>query len=349
MRVQLKGLNSVTKRLKDGTTVTYWYAWKGGPRLQGRPGDPEFIASYHQAVSQRKVPPVGVLFSILHRFQQATEFTDLAERTRQDYVRLIKVIEKEFGDFPLAALAERGAKDVFRSWRDKLAKRSRRQADYAWAVLARVLSWALNRGLVAANPCQRGGRLYRSSRRDKIWTLDDELNFLEKAPAHLHLALQLALWTGQRQGDLLSLCWSAYDGKTIRLQQSKTGARVAIPVGSPLKLALDGTKKRSTIILVTKAGAPWTGDGFRSSWRKACNDAGISGVTFNDLRGTAVTRLALAGCTEAEIATITGHTLRDVRSILDANYLHRDPALAEAAIRKLEERTKAPNRAPNCA
>ena len=56
-----------------------------------------------------------------------------------------------------------------------------------------------------------------------------------------------------------------------------------------------------------------------------------------------MTRLALAGCTEAEIATITGHALRDVRSILDAHYLHRDPALAESAIRKLENRTKIPD------
>jgi hypothetical protein len=39
---------------------------------------------------------------------------------------------------------------------------------------------------------------------------------------------------------------------------------------------------------------------------------------------------------KAEIATITGHSLRDVRSILDAQYLHRDRALAESAIRKLE-------------
>ena len=65
-------------------------------------------------------------------------------------------------------------------------------------------------------------------------------------------------------------------------------------------------------------------------------EAGIVGVTFHDLRGTAVTRLAIVRCTEAEIATITGHSLRDVRSILDANYLHRDPALAESAIKKLE-------------
>jgi hypothetical protein len=56
-----------------------------------------------------------------------------------------------------------------------------------------------------------------------------------------------------------------------------------------------------------------------------------------------VTRLARAGCTEAEIVTITGHSLKDVRSILDAHYLHRDPALGESAIRKLETRTNSPN------
>ena len=58
--------------------------------------------------------------------------------------------------------------------------------------------------------------------------------------------------------------------------------------------------------------------------------------------GTAVTRMAINEATEPEIAAVTGHTLRDVRSILDANYLHRDPALAENAIRKLERGTKPP-------
>ena len=67
------------------------------------------------------------------------------------------------------------------------------------------------------------------------------------------------------------------------------------------------------------------------------------GVTFHDLRGTAVTRLALVGCTVPEIAAITGHSLRDVGAILGAHYFNRDPALAESAIRKLEMRTKSPN------
>ena len=226
------------------------------------------------------------------------------------------------------------------AWRDDLARASRRQADYTWTVLARVLSWGVNRGLVAVNPCERGGRLYHGSRADKIWTLEDEAAFLDRAPAHLHLPLILALWTGQRQGDLLRLPWSAYDGTHIRLRQSKTGRRVVIPIGAPLRERLDASAKLGPIILTTSEGRPWTADGFRSSWGKAQKTAGVVGVTFNDIRGTAVTRLALVQCTEAEIATITGHSLRDVAAILDAHYLHRDVALAESAIRKLEAGTK---------
>ena len=150
----------------------------------------------------------------------------------------------------------------------------------------------LDRGLVAANPCERGGRLYRGSRAEKIWTAADEAAFLDRAPAHLHLPLLLALWTGQRQGDLLRLPWSAYDGTHIRLRQGKTGGRVVIPVGAPLKAALDAAPKRSPIILTNSDGKPWTSDGFRASWGKACKAAGVVGVTFHDLRGTAVTRLA---------------------------------------------------------
>jgi integrase len=350
MRVRLKGITGKRWVLKDGTHVTYWYAWKGGPRLRGEPGDPEFIASYNEAIARKITPPHGVLLNILQRYQSSGEFTSLAERTRRDYARLIrKSIEPEFGDFPLSALTDRGARGVFLDWRDRLAQRSRRQADYALIVLQAALSWAMDRGLVAANPCTRGGRLYRGSRRDKIWTLEDEIAFLERAPRHLHLPLTLALWTGQRQGDLLRLTWTAYDGSRITLKQSKTGARVVIPVGSPLKVALDATPKRSPVVLVNSDGKPWSADGFRSSWRKACKAAGVVGLTFNDLRGTAVTRLALAGATEPEIATITGHALRDVRSILDSHYLNRDPALAESAIRKLERRTKTPESAPECA
>ena len=137
---------------------------------------------------------------------------------------------------------------------DKIAAASgRRQADYAWTVLARVLSWSLNRGLIGVNPCERGGRLYRGGgRAEKIWTAADEAAFLERAPAHLHLPLLLALWTGQRQGDLLRLPWSAYDGKHIRLRQSKTGVRLFISITclSVVVRQLYGDQKRSPAVTI---------------------------------------------------------------------------------------------------
>jgi integrase len=348
MRVTLKGINSVRKKLADGTYRTYWYAWKSGPPFRGEPGSPEFHASYQEAVARKVTPPRGKLLSVLQAYQDSEDFRGLAASTRRSYIALIKRIEKAFGDFPLAAVTDRRSRGVFLAWRDRLAVNAgRRQADYAWSALARLFSWGFDRGLVLDNPCKAGGRLYRGgSRAENIWTADDEAAFLERTSKHLHLALMLALWTGQRQGDLLGLPWSAYNGTHIRLRQSKSGVRVIIPVGARLKAALDAAPKRSTLILTNSDGNPWTSDGFRRSWGKACKAAGIVGVTFHDLRGTAVTRLALAGCTEAEIATITGHTLRSVRAILDTHYLSRDPGLAENAIRKLERserRTKSPN------
>jgi integrase len=344
VRIQLKGINRITKRLADGSKRTYWYAWKGGPPLCGEPGSAEFVASYNAAVAQKVVPPRGTLLSIMQTYQASGDFQGLADATRKGYVWHIRRIEKAFHDFPLSGLTDRRARGEFMAWRDRVAASSgRRLADYSWTVLARILSWALDRGLVLANPCTRGGRLHRATRRDNVWTAADETAFLKAAAPHLHLPLILALWTGQRQGDLLRLPWSAYDGRHIRLRQSKTGARVVIPVGAPLKAALDAAVKSSTMMLTNHMGQPWTPHGFQSSWLRATKRAAIVGLTFNDLRGTAVTRLAIAGCTEAEIATISGHSLRDVRSILDLHYLSRDPALAESAIAKLERRTKTPN------
>ena len=336
MQIKAKGLHWTPVTLADGSKKTYYYAWRGGPRLNGEYGSPEFIASYNAAIATKVVVPEGKLLSLLQGYQASQDFLGLRERTRADYIKQIEKIEQKFGDAPVKALADPRTRGIFMDWRDELALRSKRQADYAWTVLARVLSWAKDRGKITVNPCERGGRVYHGTRVDFVWSVEDEAAFLEHAPAHLHLPLLLALWTGQRQGDLLRLPWSAYNGASIRLRQSKTGARVEIPVGAPLKVALDAAKRHGPIMLTSTDARPWTPDGFRASWGKACKKAAIAGITFNDLRGTAVTRLALVGCTEAEIATITGHSLRDVRSILDAHYLHRDIELARSAITKLE-------------
>lgn len=127
MRIRLKGLNSKRKRLADGSFKTYWWAWKGGPPLQGEPGTPEFMASYNAAVARKVTPPRGMLLSVLRQYQDSEDFRLLADSTRRSYIPLIARIEKAFGDFPLAALTDRRTRGVFMAWRDQIAANAGRR------------------------------------------------------------------------------------------------------------------------------------------------------------------------------------------------------------------------------
>jgi integrase len=344
VRVRLKGLASVTKKLATGERRTYFYAWRGGPRLDGEPGSPRFIASYNAAIATKIAPPAGVLQGVLTKYQSSSAFTGLTPRGRADYTQHIVRIEKEFGDLPLTALADKRTRNVFLEWRDQRALTSARQADYGWTVLKAILNWALDRGLVTHNPATKGGKLYHGSRVNQVWTDVQEANFLSKAPKTMHLPLLLGLWIGARQGDLLRLTWSAYDGAFIRFTPSKTerktGVRVTVAISGPLKMALDSTPKRSPLILTNADGQPWNKDAFQKAWARACKMAGVEGVTFHDLRGTAVTRLAKAGASHIEISQITGHSLKDVGRILEKHYLAHDPSIAASGIAKLEEHVR---------
>jgi integrase len=342
VRVHLKGVHSVRKRLATGKTETYYYAWRGGPRIAAELGTSEFVRLYSEAYAKRKLPPPGTLFTLIAEFKASAEFEGKEPSTKRAYLSYLKLIEAEFGDMPIAALNDPEVRGVFKTWRDGMAA-TPRKADYAWTTLARVLSVAKDRGRIPINPCERGGRLYEAERSDKVWTETDIGRLLSVAGPRIEAALLLALWTGQRQGDLLRLPWSAYDGKHIRLRQNKGGRRLKIPVGGPLRAQLEAISRVSPTMLTNSYGAPWTSDGFRTSWGKACAKAGITDLTFHDLRGSAVTRLAIAGCSVPEIASITGHSLKDVEDILDKHYLSRDQALAENAIEKLERRTKTVN------
>ena len=66
VKVDLKGIAKVTAKGR-----TYWYAWRGGPRLSGEPGSPEFMASYNEAIEQRITRFIDCAHSAdADRFQQ---------------------------------------------------------------------------------------------------------------------------------------------------------------------------------------------------------------------------------------------------------------------------------------
>ena len=268
MRVRLKGINSFTTRLADGTVRTYWYAWKGGPRINAEPGSPEFVQLYSEAVAAKVKRSDETFGSLIDYFKDQSEYTALGDKSKRAYDQYLKLIEAKFGTMPVGALEDRRARGDFKAFRNTFAD-TPRKADYVWTTIARVLSVAKDHGKISVNVCERGGRLYESDRSEIVWTAEDIRAFCVVASVELPAALLLALWTGQRQGDLLRLTWTDYDGMYIRMRQSKGRGskgrrRVTIPVGPPLKAALDAAlkEKRSAVTILVNSTEPTVDGGW---------------------------------------------------------------------------------------
>ena len=161
--------------------------------------------------------------------------------------------------------------------------------------------------------------------------------FLSAASPMMALAVKLGLYTGQREGDVLAMSWHDYDGVTIQVMQSKTGAKLSIPVHSALKEALDAQERVSPVILTTATGKPFSGSNFRHQLGRAMKAAGLVGMTYHGLRYTAAARLADVGCSIKEIASITGH--RSLSMIEKYSRAADQKRLSGAAIIALERYT----------
>ena len=345
MLVKLKGVHSVRVKRKDGGQRVYHYAWRGGPRLAGEPGSAAFIASYQDAHASLREAGSETVGGLVALYKGSAAFAKLADSTKRDCLSVFKLIEDEFGSMRTRAALLKDARKEFLTWRDSFAANPRK-ADRCWSVFKRVFSYAKEQGEIPHNPCEGGGKLWNGSRRESIWTEADIIRFQSVASDPMAEAMRLALATGQRQGDLLAMTWSAYDGERVRLTQSKTGRKVAILLADEDRAMLDAMRARnaardnpSTHVLTGAKGNPWTRDGFKTVWGRTTKKAGVTGLTFHDLRGTAITRARREGASYAELSSRFGYSEADVEAILTRHYLAESQGLGDAIV--LRRRTKA--------
>src|SRR5262249_43072608 len=150
---------------------------------------------------------------------------------------------------------------VIRRWRNQWTE-TPRAADYGMQVLSRVLSFAVDLGKLAGNPCEGIKQLYSANRSETIWT-DADISQLKKtcSPEIAH-AVDLAAHTGLRLGDLMRLSWSHVGDDAIIIATGKSRHRreAIIPLYDALKDVLAGIPKRSTTVLTSSRRRPWTKD-----------------------------------------------------------------------------------------
>ena len=337
-RVELKGIAKATAKGK-----TYWYAWRGGPRLRGEPGSPEFMQSYNEAIESRRTPEPGRFRSLVVAYRASADYKGLVEKTRREYGSWLDRVASYFGDLRIAQF-ERPEKirPAILRWRSQWTGKPR-TADYALAVLSRVLSHAVETGTIAGNPCEGIKRLYTADRSEIIWTDADiaQLKRERMCSVEIAHAVDLAGCTGLREGDLLRLSWTHIGENAIAISTGKSKHRreALIPLYDELREVLARIPRRSPVVLTNGKGQPWKG--FASRFTQIKQAAGLANLHFHDLRGTAATRFYIAGLKIRVIAQILGWSEDNVEKIIN-RYVARDAAI-KAAIHQLNEARRRTN------
>jgi integrase len=253
----------------------------------------------------------------------AEVFPTKARNTEYQQTRFLSKLDREYGHLPLSAITPAW----LRQWRDRLALHRlkpdtiRQYLDSLSAVLSTAvneLEWLdtnpLHGNKVRKPPLSRG--------RVRFLSPEEQGRLLAACQASRNQALYplvfLALTTGARRGELLSLRWQDIDLDRgyLRLSETKNKDRRAVPVPTVTLEVLRAYRvgRRETEWVIPRQGEKTTFPG-EHAWQAALLRAGLTGTfRFHDLRHTAASHLAMSGASLIEIAEILGHkTLAMVR------------------------------------
>jgi integrase len=310
---------------------------RGGRVVRYKLADGTIREKHYPPYKPRQKRQGETVGDLLASWQRSPEWARLAPNTKAQYTTYSR---------PLLGLEHLPVKQLTRrhllEHRDAVAASRGNGAGIAFSRAASAaLSWALDRGWIEHTPAQRLRKGLPSGHLP-AWTDQEAETAMRRLPEHLRRAIVLALYTGQRRGDLIAMPWSAYDGRAIRLTQEKTGQALVVPAPAELRAELDEWRREtsSTLILVNKFGRPWQGSNLSKQLGAALAEIeGFpAGRNIHGLRKLAARNLAQAGCTLHEIAAITGHQSLSMLQLYTKS-VDQEQA-AEAAIIKLASRRK---------
>ncbi|EBX7470022.1 site-specific integrase [Salmonella enterica subsp. diarizonae serovar 58:r:z53] len=163
-------------------------------------------------------------------------------------------------------------------------------------------------GTCRANPVEAVRKPKASPGRDRRLTSSEERRlskYFQARNAELYTIFHLALETGMRQGEILSLRWEHIDLQhgVAHLPVTKNGSVRDVPLSRRARQLLQQ--------LPVQLSGPvfhYKSSGFKSAWRAARQYLKIENLHFHDLRHEAISRLFELGTLNVmEVAAISGH------------------------------------------
>jgi enterobacteria phage integrase len=303
--------------------------------LPGAPGSVQFMAAYQDALGEtaprtaRQGP--GSVSALICDYLKSPAFANLKPESRRVY----RIVLDRFG----AKHGHRMVHDMPRtkvvSYIGDVGATAPGMANLTLSVLRKLLAHAVRAGYRTDNPVSEIDR-YKGGAHH-TWSEAELAAFEAKWPlgTRERLAYALLLYTGQRAGDVAKMRRADVSEGAIAVVQEKTGTALSIPIQPELATAMKAGPSNGLNLIGGPDGRPIKRPALSHLMKRAAAAAGLPPeCVAHGLRKAQMRRLAEAGASAKQIASISGHkTLREVeRYTAAADQKH----LSRGAISKLK-------------
>ena len=213
------------------------------------------------------------------------------------------------------------------------------------ACLKHMFNLARKWKLIRENPVSGVKLLKEEKYKMKILGKVEMGLLIAAAAEHLKPILIVALNTGMRRGEILSLSWNDIDfvNYNINVKNTKSGKDRIIPMNRLVTATLKKQDMSSKWIFPHPQRKDRALKDVSYSLRTACKKIGIEKFRFHDLRHTAATNMVKAGVDLVTIKEILGHSTIQMTMV----YCHSSQESKRKAVQELKNIFTAPSIAQN--
>ncbi len=243
------------------------------------------------------------LQDLLHRYLH--EVTPTKKGAIQEGYRIRRLLNDPLANNRVDELTAQ----AIASYRDARLSDGTEAARYDMTILQVVINvamreWGLELDQNPVSRVQKPKPVKARERRIRTDELQTLLRLSEyRCGGWLRPTILLAIETGMRRSELLSLRWADtdLDAGLCRLHDTKNGRPRAVPLSSEAIDVLAGLPRGGERVLPLSVNALALG------WKRLIGTSGIKDLRFHDLRHEAISRLFERGLNVPEVALISGH------------------------------------------
>jgi len=334
--VQLK---EVSGKLRPYYRMTWMEDGKRREKFLPLPLDidsPEFDAAYWQIragkLPQAQTAPKQTWAELILAYRTHPKYLKLSANTKKSYDRILNEILEKNGNKPVRHLTRANVRAI----QAKYAA-TPRKADWFLQIISLLLNFAAQKLDWDVKNVAEGMDLYGKQREFEPWP-DWMVEQLVDAPMIVRTAAELILGTGQRPNAAVGMRHSDFRGDWMNLLDEKTDTRLEVFVPESLRkfLATLPDARSGTHLLPRSLtgglGYSAVEKAFRA-WRAGLGDE-AKAYSLHGLRKLAITRLAEAGCSDAQIQAVTNQT---PETIAEYRKKANRKKLSKAAMEQLDE------------